>query len=218
MEYTKIPNIFKREEFGNNKLIEGEYSTPELEYLAKNNWIWTEKVDGTNIRIMWDGYSVTFGGRTERAQIPSHLVNKLNELFGGTNKEEIFEQKFGKTNVILFGEGYGEKIQNGGGKYGPVNFILFDVFCGGMWLKRDAVDDIASTFGISVVPTIGEGTLNDAVNFIKRHPKSWLKDDTMEGIVCRPVHELADRRGNRIIVKVKCRDFDGVTHETIDLL
>lgn len=32
-EYVKIPNIFKRETFGKNKLIEGKYSSPELEYL-----------------------------------------------------------------------------------------------------------------------------------------------------------------------------------------
>ena len=82
MEYTKIPNIFKREEHGNNKLIEGDYSTPELEYLANVPWVWTEKVDGTNIRVVWDGHSVSFGGRTDKAQIPAHLVNKLNELFG----------------------------------------------------------------------------------------------------------------------------------------
>lgn len=207
MEYTKIPNIFKREEYGNNKLIEGAYSTPELEYLANVPWVWTEKVDGTNIRVMWDGHSVSFGGRTDKAQIPAHLVNKLNELFGGTNKEEIFEQKFGESNVILFGEGFGEKIQKGGGLYGPVDFILFDVMIGNMWLKRDAVEDIANTFGIRVVPIVNTGTLTEAVEFIRKHPKSNLRDAEMEGVVCRPLHELSDRRGNRLIVKVKCRDF-----------
>ena len=52
MEYTKIPNIFKREEFGKNLLIEGEFSSDELEFLADNLWVWTEKVDGTNIRVI----------------------------------------------------------------------------------------------------------------------------------------------------------------------
>lgn len=207
MEYTKIPNIFKREEFGKNRLIEGEYATPELEYLANVPWVWTEKVDGTNIRVIWDGHAVSFGGRTDKAQIPANLVNRLNDLFGGTNKEEIFEQKFGETPVILFGEGFGEKIQKGGGLYGPVDFILFDVFCGGMWLKRDAVEDIASTFGIKTVPIVNTGTLPEAVDFIRQHPKSRLRDAEMEGVVCRPVCELSDRRGNRLIVKIKCRDF-----------
>lgn len=207
MEYTKIPNIFKREEYGSNKLIEGEFSTPELKYLANAQWVWTEKVDGTNIRVIWDGHSVTFGGRTDKAQIPAHLVNKLNELFGGTNKEEIFEQHFGDVPVILFGEGYGEKIQKGGGLYGPVNFILFDVFINGVWLKREAVEEIACAFNISVVPIVGGGSLNKAVEEIRKHPKSQLRDAELEGFVCRPACELLDRMGNRIIVKIKCRDF-----------
>lgn len=207
MEYVKIPNIFKREEFGKNRLIEGDFSSDELEFLAENLWVWTEKVDGTNIRVMWDGHSVTFGGRTDKAQIPAHLVNKLNELFGGTNKEEIFEQKFGETSVILFGEGFGEKIQKGGGLYGPANFILFDAIIGNMWLRPDSLKDIADSFGIQVVPQVGVGSLYDAVKFIKTHPKSKLRDAEMEGIVCRPLFELADRRGNRMIVKIKCRDF-----------
>lgn len=208
MEYTKIPNIFKREEFGKNRIIEGEYATPELEYLANVPWVWTEKVDGTNIRVMWDGHAVSFGGRTENAQIPSHLVNKLNDLFGGTNKEEIFEQKFGETKVILFGEGFGEKIQKGGGLYGPVDFILFDVFCGGMWLRRESVEDIANTCGIRTVPIVGTGTLPEAVEYVRQHPQSKLREAEMEGVVCRPLCELSDRRGNRLIVKVKCRDFE----------
>jgi len=207
MEYVKIPNIFKREEYGSNKLIEGKFSTPELKYLANAQWVWTEKVDGTNIRVMWDGHSVTFGGRTDKAQIPAHLVNKLNELFGGTNKEEIFEQHFGDVSVILFGEGYGEKIQKGGGLYGPVNFILFDVFINGVWLKREAIEEIACAFNIGVVPIVGEGSLNQAVEEIRKHPKSQLRDAELEGFVCRPACELLDRMGNRIIVKIKCRDF-----------
>ena len=207
MEYVKIPNIYKREEYGNNKLIEGEYATPELEFLANVPWVWTEKVDGTNIRVQWDGHSVTFGGRTDKAQIPAHLVNKLNELFGGTNKEEIFEQKFGESEVILFGEGFGEKIQKGGGLYGQVDFILFDVMIGNMWLKREDVEDIAATFGIRAVPIVGNGTLPEAVEYIRKHPKSRLRESELEGIVCRPMLELRDRRGNRLIVKVKCRDF-----------
>lgn len=207
MTYTKIPNIFKREEYGDNRLIEGVYSTDELELLSDIQWVWTEKVDGTNIRVMWDGHNVTFGGRTDKAQIPAHLVNRLTELFGGTNKEEIFEQKFGETPVILFGEGFGEKIQKDGGLYGPVDFILFDVHCGGMWLKQADVIEIAGAFGVRYVPILRGGTLPEAVEYIRSHPKSKMRDAEMEGVVCRPRHELADRRGNRIIVKIKCRDF-----------
>ncbi len=208
MEYTKIPNIYKREQYGSNKLIESEYSTPELEYLAGRAWAWTEKVDGTNVRVIWDGYRVSFAGRTDKAQMPTHLLSRLEVLFGGPDKEELFEAVFGSTPAILFGEGFGEKIQKGGGLYGPVDFILFDVYCGGMWLMRNAVADIADKLGIRIVPIVGEGTLPEGVEFIRKHPKSFLRDAEMEGIVCRPAVEMLARNGDRIIVKIKCRDFE----------
>lgn len=48
-EYHKINTLFKRDE--KNLIIEGDYSCPEFAYLAENEWTWTEKVDGTNIRV-----------------------------------------------------------------------------------------------------------------------------------------------------------------------
>ena len=207
IEYTKIPNIFKRETFGNNKLVEGVYSSPELAYLSKSLWGFEEKLDGTNTRILWDGYRVEFRGRTDRAQIPAHLMAKLEELFGGETKEELFEQTFGKTEVILFGEGFGEKIQKGGGLYGPVNFRLFDVYINGFWLDRENVYDIAAKFGIDNAPFLFTGTLEDGVAFIKTHPQSRLRDAEMEGIVGRPIVQMFSRTGERIMVKIKCRDF-----------
>lgn len=179
-EYTKIPNIFKRETYGKNKLIEGEYSTPELEYLSDALWEFTEKVDGTNIRIVWDGYRVSFAGRTDKAQIPKHLLDRLNDIFGGETKEELFEQMFGKTEAILFGEGFGEKIQKGGDLYGKVDFILFDVWVNGWWLDSENVTDIAEKFGIKRVPIVFTGTLNDGVEYIREHPKSELRDAELE--------------------------------------
>ena len=146
-----------------------------IEYLKDNKWLCSEKIDGTNIGVVWDGHKVSFQGRTERAQIPAPLVNKLNELFGGIINEEMFEQKFGEMNVILFGEGYGPKIQKGGGLYrDDVSFILFDVYLSdqNLWLKRDAVEDIAKSFGIDIVDIVLTGTLQEAIDFVKTKPKS----------------------------------------------
>ena len=36
---------------GNKKLIEGRFRNPLVEYLKDNEWVFTEKVDGTNIRV-----------------------------------------------------------------------------------------------------------------------------------------------------------------------
>lgn len=113
--------------------------------------------------------------------------------------------------VILFGEGYGAKIQKGGGNYrSDVSFILFDVYLPeqNLWLKRDAVEDIAKTFGVDVVPIVYEGDIAGAVEFVKGKPKSTIGVADMEGIVCKPAVDILDRMGRRLVVKIKACDFE----------
>lgn len=210
-EYTKIETIFKRDMGGSKKLIEGEFRNETVEFLKDNQWICTEKIDGTNIGVVWDGHKVSYQGRTEKAQMPVYLINKLSEMFGGETNEELFEQKFGEMQVILFGEGYGPKIQKGGGNYrSDVSFILFDVYLPeqNLWLKRDALEDIAKTFNIDVVPIVLTGTLQEAVNFVKQKPKSTIGVADMEGLVCKPAVDMLDRMRRRVIVKIKVKDFE----------
>lgn len=208
-EYIKIETPFNRDMGGTKKLVEGDWRNETVEFLKDNQWQCTEKIDGTNIGIVWDGHKVSYQGRTERAQIPAHLMNKLIEMFGGDTNEELFEQKFGDMPVILFGEGYGAKIQNGGNYRQDVSFILFDVYLpdSDVWLKRDSVENIARTFSIDVVPIVLTGTLQEAIDFVKEKPKSTIGTAQMEGLVCRPAVEIADRIGRRVIVKVKVKDF-----------
>lgn len=209
VEYTKIETLFKRDIEGTKKLIEGDFRNETVEFLKDNQWEFTEKIDGTNIGIVWDGHKVSYQGRTEKAQIPAHLMNKLIEMFGGEVNEELFEQKFGDMPVILFGEGYGPKIQNGGNYRSDVSFILFDVYLpdSNLWLKRDAIEDIAKTFGIDVVPIVLTGTLEEGVDFVKTFPKSTIGTTNMEGIVGKPKIDMLDRMGRRVIVKIKCCDY-----------
>lgn len=210
-KYEKIETLFARDMEGTKKLMANVFRDPTIEFLQYCDWVWTEKVDGTNIRVYWDGHKVTFGGRTDNAAIPAELVTRLNELFGGETNAQIFEQAFGNKEVTLFGEGYGRKIQKGGGKYitNGVDFILFDVLISENYQEREWVESTAKMFGIKVVPIVGRGSLEDAVNYVKKHPNSVIAEDVreMEGIVCRPAVELRDRRGNRIIIKVKWEDI-----------
>ena len=191
------------------KLVEGKFRNETVELLKDIDWEFTEKIDGTNIRIYWDGHKVSYYGRTDKAQIPSQLMNRLIELFGGDINEEMFEQKFGDMPVMLIGEGYGAKIQKGGGDYRTDNdFILFDVCINGNYQPRESVNEIANYFNIDVVPTIMIGRLQDGVDYVKSKPKSKIGNADSEGLVARPLKELKDRTGNRIIVKIKVKDFD----------
>ena len=207
-EYEKIETLYVRDD-NTKKLVEGKFRNETIEFLKDIDWEFTEKIDGTNIRIYWDGHKVSYYGRTDKAQIPSQLMNRLIELFGGDINEEMFEQKFGDMPVMLIGEGYGAKIQKGGGDYSPDNdFILFDVCINGNYQPRDSVKDIANYFNIDVVPTIMIGRLQDGVDYVKSKPKSKIGNADSEGLVARPLKELKDRVGNRIIVKIKVKDFD----------
>lgn len=206
-EYHKIETLFERDINGTKKLIEGAFRNDAVKYLANNDWYFTEKIDGTNIRIHWDGHKVEFAGRTDKAQIPKPLMDYLITTFGSMEAEEMFEQKFGESDVILFGEGYGPGIQKGGAYRDDVSFILFDVLIGDTWLKRDSVEDIASAFGIDVVPIIFVGNIKKAVDFVKTKPKSTIGTANMEGVVGRPIIEMKDRLSKRVVVKIKVCDF-----------
>ncbi|MGH7743252.1 MAG: RNA ligase family protein [Candidatus Dormibacteria bacterium] len=216
MEYHKIDTIFARD--GRGRIIEGTYARPEFAYLADLEWVFTEKVDGTNIRLSYDGtpYYRTdtpipscIRGRTDNAQIPPHLLGTLIELMRGMDLGVVFGTD--PTDVTLYGEGYGAKIQKGGGKYIPdgCSFVLFDVKVGSWWLTRDAVAEIGQQLGIDVVPVVGTGTLADAVELTRKGFPSvkWPGVDLAEGLVLRPAVELFDRGGRRIITKIKYRDF-----------
>src|SRR6187431_559296 len=118
--YHKINAPFMRDDHG--VMLHGQWAVPEFEYLQNNEWLWTEKVDGTNIRVFYNPENedaVTFGGRTDNAQTPQPLLNALHDTFVGPQpdpfvrlRETFPDAKNGE--IVLYGEGYGPKINGGG--------------------------------------------------------------------------------------------------------
>lgn len=215
-EYPKIANIFKFDE--KYRSICGW--TDICSVLKNITWIGTEKVDGTNIRIYWDGHSITIAGRTEKSIIPDHLLKYLSDIFLQKEMEYVFEQMFGEKEVYLFGEGYGPKIQTGGGLYSDSpKFILFDVQIDGHDLNRKNVNDIAEKLGLESVPVVFRGTLEQAVTFVGAHPMSTLGngEHEMEGLVLTPSIQLYDNKGHLIRCKCKYRDLvkGGLTNDML---
>ena len=198
--YHKIQTVFLRDpETKFKTLLDGQFAKPEFRYLADNQWVFTEKVDGTNIRVIYDEQgNVSFAGKTDAAQIPPMLLTALTCQF----PNELL------NNVCLYGEGYGNKIQKVGSQYRNDNsFVLFDVKVGDLWLERSNVEDIATQLQCEVVPIIGTGTLRDGIQLVKQGFNSQWGDFLAEGLVARPVVELQNRRGERVITKIKNKDF-----------
>jgi hypothetical protein len=210
--YHKIQSIWKRNKANKYKtFLVNQWSTPELEYLADLGWVWQEKVDGMNVRVIWQTESETgnqvlgFRGKTDRAQMPPELIDALIDMFPMSDMRE----RFGDTPVCIYGEGFGGKIQKGHKYSEKQTFIPFDVKIGETWLLQEAVRGIAADFGLDVPAIRGRGTLREAAAKCERGFNSKWGDFEAEGLICRPPVELRDRRGGRIITKVKCRDFSG---------
>lgn len=160
---------------------------------------------------MYDGIAITFGGKTDNASIPVPLLYELQKLFEGTIKRklihDIFFTDMEAPQVCLYGEGYGGKIQ-AGSNYSPTSkFVLFDVKIGDWYLQRKDIEDIAIKLGIDIVPVVNIGTLNEVIEVVKKGQKSTWGDFISEGLVLRPVTELNTRKGERIITKIKHKDF-----------
>src|SRR5438067_6018636 len=61
-EYPKIQSVFLRDPATQHKtFLLGEYTRESFAYLRESDWRWTEKIDGTNVRVYWDGKDVRFG-------------------------------------------------------------------------------------------------------------------------------------------------------------
>ncbi len=223
--YHKINTLFMRDpETKHKKLLLGQYAEPAFEYLASNKWTFTEKVDGTNIRVQVHAYSpevvanegqthgITFDGKTDEAQIPAKLVTRLQERFMVIEQRKKLGEMF-PSGAVLYGEGYGAGIQKVGPKYKDhQDFVLFDVRVGNWWLERANVEDVATKLGLEVVPVLGEGTLLEMIDWVQEGFESrWAtiggERFKAEGIVARPATELCDRAGKRIITKLKHKDF-----------
>jgi hypothetical protein len=219
VEYGKIETLYERDP-ATFKVRVGEFKNRTYSLLKR--WRFTEKIDGTNIRVTWkladrvsdcDPYpdhspaSVTIGGKTDNAQIHADLFRYLTETFTVYKMNVVLPD----VSAVLYGEGYGAGIQKGGGGYSLTKkFILFDVLVDGKWwLSHENVQDVAERLGIDVVPDFGLMTLEEATELVRSGFKSRLNGGAKdaEGLVGRPEEALFDKKGHRLIVKLKTKDF-----------
>ena len=127
---------------------------------------------------------------------------------------DIYE---GEKEVYLFGEGYGPKIQKDGHKYNNIpSFVVFDIKINEVYLSYDDMITLCKQLNLDYVPVVLVGTIDEAISKVKMHNLSQLavrnlkrQEDVAysEGVVGRPLFELKDKMGKRIIVKIKYSDF-----------
>jgi len=205
-EYHKIETLYERDE---HFKIGPDLVLRNRVYDTLKTWRWTEKVDGTNIRVIWQDGKLTFGGKTDNAQLHTELVNWLHENITPEKMASAFPD-CGDAPVVIYGEGYGPGIQKNGRLYAATKkFIVFDVRVGFWWLNDENMRDVAAKLGLDAVPYLGEMTLEDATAKVRAGFRSSLNGGVAqaEGMVGRPIEALFDKKGHRLIVKLKTKDF-----------
>ena len=213
-KYPKIETVYKRDMDGTKQLIEGEFRNNTVAMFADYPiWDCYEKLDGSNHQISWDGHKLTLGGRTERSNIPKHILTYFDENFNNDETEELFEQLFADKQIVLYFEAIGEKIQTYGTKYGDVRFVLLDVYnvTNDSWWPIEGILSVAKALRVEVKRMACSSiTLTEAIKYVRAKTFSLFTRNgklPIEGLVCVPRHELKDANGNRIIVKIKGCDF-----------
>lgn len=204
-DYPKIDTIFERD--GRGVIMPDRKVSPVIAYLWDLPWEWDEKIDGTNIRLHWDGSRVHVCGRETNAQINARLLAALTRQ--DLLSPALWESAFPEANdVTVYGEGFGGDIQDAGKLYGEEpSLIVFDVNIGGWWLSRENMKDVAGKLGLPVVPLLFITTIADAweMTVAGSYSSAW-PGVSIEGLVGRPAVDLYTRKGERVMAKMKVRD------------
>lgn len=226
IEYPKIETLYDRDPV-THRVIPGQLRLPE--FALPQRWIVTEKIDGTNIRVgMTAEGTVSFAGRTDKSDIPPHLMTHLAATYTPELMREVFSPSPGEE-VVLFVEGFGAKIQKDGELYRPdVGSILFDVWFAGWWLEPENLIDVAGKLGIPFAPylDIGVADMKDFGGLESAGELAYLIGDAggvqdgrsivaswfgrqrqAEGIVARTKPGLLMRDRRPLMWKLKLKDF-----------
>lgn len=235
MEYPKIETLFNRDP--ETFRVTDELRKPEFGLIK--HWLVTEKIDGMNCRIVYlddiDGFNnpgVVFYGRTERAQFTADQKTYLKSRFPDDLVQRAVTHDSGPPPAaVVYGELYGGGIQSGGWYRKDLGFRVFDVAIypnrpdelgTRWWLNWDQVTDVARKLGAETVPMIA---LSNATETIVEHlidepsytvaldqgarPGDDVGQRAHEGVVARTDPLLFDRKGDRIMWKLKGRDYTG---------
>jgi hypothetical protein len=207
-QYHKIETLFKFNQ-ETHTWNYGEYYNKNVEILKDNQWLYTEKIDGTNLRIYWDGHKLQYNGRTDNSQFSKHQIDFIESQLVNEDIETVFEQTFKDNEAYVFGELYGNKIQNGGlytdGK--GLGFRVFDIEINNIFLEYENAKELAKSLGYDFVPFIFIGTIDEAIKYVLETNKSTFSNAKLEGVVGKPLGDFRDRLGKRIVVKIKKKDL-----------
>jgi len=222
-KYYKFSSPFKKDDkFKNTNELSQE--------LPKGKWILTEKIDGTNIRIILTKSDnehprlTLIGSRklilNQNDKSSKQYMDCLKEV--NLNKLKEYFKDVDST-ITIYGEGYGAGVQKGGIYSKEKNFRVFDIRIGEAYQDFKYVEKVCIDNQLNIVPIFGEvdiiqyqGCLNDLNVFTE----TLIKDGDggkPEGLVYKFEPVLLNKYKERLIFKVKFKDFNELSEMPKDV-
>ena len=222
--YHSIETVFVRDKH-TNLLDFGNIRVPA--FSAVDCWTVSEKVDGTNVRVIVTLAGIEIRGRTDNATLHPELIKAVEALFDHETLLDYFTLYRGKAlpeqwSVTFYGEGYGAGIQKGGCYCPEKRFRCFDLLLGEYWWTPDSeMRRVCYDLGIPVVPCLIESyvgappvTREGLMDFFPAHSSVVSFEDSgqsgilPEGVVAKPLVPLFDTHGDRVLWKLTFREFE----------
>jgi RNA ligase (TIGR02306 family) len=190
------PNVPGFDLFGG---IENIQKATDVDY---SDVIVTEKVHGTNSRIGWLSGEVHYGSRTQVRE--PGLYSAPYDAYPGIQLLFDHMQRYGKTNIILYGEIYGQVVQGSKYSYGHtgqnVYYVAFQLRADGKTYSQDSFHSLMETFNIPYAPVISGSFKSIEDIKLAAEGQSLLHPDTpREGLV------ITDGQGK--LFKYVCPSF-----------
>ncbi len=213
-KYAKFSSPFKKDEKFRN-------TTELAQQLPVGKWIKTEKIDGTNIRIILT--------KKDEFQIREILIGSrkliLNQEDKGSkiyfdciknvNLNKLMEYfKDVDSTVIIYGEGHGAGVQKGGIYSTEKEFRVFDIRIGEAYQNFEYVEKVCIDNQLNLVPMfsdVDEITYNECVKTLKNFENTLIKDGSggrPKGLVYKFEPVLLNKYKERLIFKIKFKDFN----------
>ena len=218
IEYPKMKTLFKlipsngkgsKWDATNGEILP---ETASLHYLPMEDLVFTEKIDGVNMGIRIDSSVIStiqkrnsICNRENKGEaFYFELGDKITEIIYNKNIEEL-------SNVIIYGELCGVKIQKGGNYFADRRFLIFDIYDlnKNIFFTWDAVKHFSSELGVEHVPEIiytkDNLDVENVKEFVKNLKSFYNPKYNAEGIVIRYRKDVCNTR--RWVAKIRNKDF-----------
>ncbi len=212
-KYDKFSSPFKKDDKWMN--------TKELaQWLPSGKWIKTEKIDGTNIRIILTkpdeegNREIHIASRKLILNPEDKSSKQFMDCIKDVNLNKIKEHfKDINSTVTIYGEGYGAGVQKGGVYSPDKNYRVFDIRIGEAYQDFEYVEKVCIDNQLNVVPIIEEiNSINyaECLYSLEQFKDTLIKEGhggKPEGIVYKFEPVLLNKYKERLIFKVKFKDF-----------